>query len=258
MKALVAALLLAAPAGAAAPFRPLDLKAAKAAAAAEKKPLLVYVVSNNCPPCERMHLATFKDPAVLGVLAAKAVAIEFNSDLLPALGAELRVTKFPTTIFFAPNGKELDRIFGFHEAKPFIAAFEDALAGRTSLDRARNAVSAAKDGHAKVNARHELANALAGAGRSQEALAEFLWLYDEGAKADPKFAEQRMVLLPVEIAALGRSYPPALEPLRERRAAVVARLKTPQATKKDAADLRCLNRALAESDMHVASQPPPP
>lgn len=233
----------------AAPFRPLGLKAAKAAAASEGKSLLVYVVTGHCPPCERMHRTTFKDPAVLAFLAKRAVAVEFNADQDRVLEAELRITQFPTSIFFDARGNELDRLFGFDEAKPFLAAFEDALAGRTSIDRAREAAAAAKDARGRVRARHDLARSLAGAGRGEEALAEFLWLYDQGHKEDPGFSEMRAVLLPVEIGGLGRSYPPALAALRERRAAAAARLKGPSPLQRDAADVRLLTRALAESDM---------
>lgn len=245
MTLLALVLALAAPASGAA-FRPLGFKEAKAAAAAEKKSLLVYAVSNSCVPCERMHRTTLKDPAVLDLLARKTVAIEFNADQEPALGKALRVTEFPTTILFASDGKPLDRILGFQESKPFIGAIEDALAGRSSVDRARKAMLAARDPHTEILARHALAKALMAKGRSAEALEELLWLYDEGAKAAPKFADLRSILLPVEIAALGRYYPPAIPPLRARRSAVIGRLKTPAATQEDKSDLKCLDRALAQ------------
>lgn len=253
MRTLLLAALLTVPASAG-PFRPLDFKAAKRAAAIEGKSLFVFAVSDGCPPCEAMKRTTFKDPAVLELLANETVAFEFNADRLPALGEELRVTAYPTMIFFSPGGKQLDRLTGFHDAKAFTAAYRDAVAGRTTVDRAREAVDVSTGGRPLVRARHDLAVALAGAGRSREALAEYVWLYDWGTREDPSFADLRRFLVPIEMAGLGRSYRPAIEALRERRKALEARLKTPAKHKDDAGDLKSLNRALGESDM-AANKP---
>lgn len=248
MRSLVLLLALAAPAPAASLFRPLDLEAARKAASEEKKALLVNFITDHCPPCDRMHLTTLKDPAVLEVLSRRAVAIEINATRLPAPAAKLRITQYPTTVFFSAGGQELDRLMGFHEAKAFLAAFEDALAGRTSVERARAAVRAAKDARARIKARGGLARALAGVGRSDEALAEYLWLFDEGGKEDAVFGGWRS-MIPMELGLLGRSHPPALAALRARRDAAAARLASAAWTAEDGAELASLNRCAGESNL---------
>ncbi len=61
------------------------------------------------------------------------------------------------------------------------------------------------------------ARTLAGNGQHEEALAELLWCFDYGAKENPAFVGVRLSFLPVQIAELGKKYPPALDALRERR-----------------------------------------
>lgn len=68
----------------------------------------------------------------------------------------------------------------------------------------------------------EFADALAARGRHAEALAEYLWCLDEGARHDPAFAPQRRSTVPARIARLATEYPPALEALAGRRDALEA------------------------------------
>jgi hypothetical protein len=62
-------------------------------------------------------------------------------------------------------------------------------------------------------------------GKHEEALKDLLWCYDEGMKDHPEFVGVRVSFLPSQIAELGKTYPPALDALRERRNAAEALVK---------------------------------
>ncbi|MDX6769561.1 MAG: thioredoxin family protein [Elusimicrobiota bacterium] len=219
--ALLAA-ALAVPAAAEAPFVALDFAAARKEAAASKKLLFVDFVSNHCAPCERMRRTTYRDGKVLARLAADAVAIEPNADRDPALAKSLRTTAYPTLLVFSPAGKELDRATGYHDAKALLAFLDGAATGKSQLQRLDKTVADAKDDLTRVRTRFERAQLLAGQGRDQDALAEFLWLFDEGMPAVPALRDWRHTALVMQLAALGRRLPAAAEALEARRAAAWA------------------------------------
>lgn len=77
---------------------------------------------------------------------------------------------------------------------------------------------------AQVLQRYEKAKSLVKSGQYAEALAEYLWCYDAG-MTGLNFVGLRTESLPRELAELGRSYPPALRALRERRDRAAAALK---------------------------------
>jgi RNA polymerase sigma factor (sigma-70 family) len=99
-----------------------------------------------------------------------------------------------------------------------------------------------------VQSRFKKAQDLARNGQPAEALREFLWCYDTGMRQFPSLVGVRSSYLLGELTALGKTFPPALAALRERRDAVETRLLT-SATDSDAAlDYGPLNHALGEDD----------
>ncbi len=101
--------------------------------------------------------------------------------------------------------------------------------------------------HASVETRFKRAQALAKAGQAEEALKEFLWCYDEGMPRVTGFSGVRQSHLLDEIAKLGKTYPPALEALREHRDRA-ERTMLASATDFDAAmSFSSINRVLGEN-----------
>ena len=73
-----------------------------------KKPLLVKIYAVWCGPCKRMDKQVFADPKMMA-LADQFVAIKVDGDT--EYGKEFnkknQVSKYPTTLFFNADGKEV-------------------------------------------------------------------------------------------------------------------------------------------------------
>lgn len=104
------------------------------------------------------------------------------------------------------------------------------------LDRTEAALTAVSEGTplsgragqfqaevANAMATLKAAQQLAKTGDPKDALREFLRLYDEGSR-NPAFTTMRDTILPVEIAKLGITHPPAMSALRTLHGAAKARL----------------------------------
>lgn len=119
-------------------------------------------------------------------------------------------------------------------------------AGKTSANEAVASPAVAIT-RSYVNARYQKAKALAKDGRHTEALAEFLWCYDEGMQRIRAFAGVREIDLLDDIAKLGDNYPPALAALRDRRDEAQRQMVADPADFGSAMSFYSLNRALKES-----------
>ncbi len=97
-----------------------------------------------------------------------------------------------------------------------------------------------------VMARFRHAGELARAGRYDEALAEYLWCYDDGMPRFATFYGMRNRLLTRTIADLGRQYPPALDALRDRRDRAEQRMLANASDRDAAIELADLNDALGD------------
>jgi thioredoxin-related protein len=90
-----------------------DTSAAFARAKAENKPVLLFWTAVWCPPCNQVKSTVF----------ARADFVETSKSFIPLyvdgdaagaqrLGAQLGVRGYPTTIVFAPDGREITRLPG--------------------------------------------------------------------------------------------------------------------------------------------------
>lgn len=219
MRAAVLALLLAAPASAEAPFQDLTFAEAKALARKGKKFLFVDFVTDGCAPCDLMRLYAYKDPEVLAWLEKNAVSIEPNSVKVPALKDALRVESHPTLILYDWKGKELDRSVGGLSGPWVLYFLTDAVEGRDRIWRSRHELAKSTTTVEIFDMRLWLARTLVRKGRDQEALAEFLWLYDRGPELSPEFRYMSQGAMLEDLVKLGERHPPVGKALEARRAA---------------------------------------
>jgi len=80
-----------------------------------------------------MDSATFADPAVVG-FAKDFVFARFNGKADSTLKEQLKVSGYPTTILFKPDGNEVDRLFGYFPPDSFMLEINHYLAGVNTLD----------------------------------------------------------------------------------------------------------------------------
>lgn len=233
-------------------FNDLTFEAAGQRAAAEQKVLFVDFYTTWCGPCKMLDQSTWQDAAVIDLLRTKAVAIKIDAGKRNVFADHYKISAYPTLLVLKPDGTEIDRLVGYREPKVFIAEFTDSLAGKTALMRAREAAASAATDEDRAQARFTLGSTLVSAGKLEEALAEFLWCYDVGMKQSPRYQGMRSSYLLLEIANLGRDFPPAFAALHERRDKTLASAKAPDADRSTLMDLAALNRTLKEDSKTLA------
>ncbi|MGD0615873.1 MAG: thioredoxin domain-containing protein [Verrucomicrobiota bacterium] len=226
----------------------LSFDAALKQAAAQKKIAFVDFFTTWCGPCKMLDRTTWQDPKVMSLLQDKTIPLRIDAEQNVALAKRYQIDAYPTLLLLKPDGSVLDRLVGYRDAARFVTEFNDALAGKTALMRAREAVAAAAKGglEDQVQARYELGRTLAEAGQKAEALKEYLWLFDEGMKNAPGYTGVRGSFLLSSIQELGRDYPPALAVLRDRRDAAKSQLESGGGDFAAAMDFASLNRTLDE------------
>ncbi len=124
--ALLAASLLAAPAGAAGPTAEpdpgltwLDHDAALAAAADQERPVMLHFTADWCRWCKKMKAETYTDPAVAELLREDFVTGMIDADENPDLKARYGVEGLPTIWFLTAAGDGITFVPGFVPAETF-------------------------------------------------------------------------------------------------------------------------------------------
>ncbi|HEY3448458.1 MAG TPA: thioredoxin domain-containing protein [Myxococcales bacterium] len=221
-------------------FQDLGLEAAHAQAKGSGKVVLLDVFGEHCPPCRQMDQTTWRAPEVEGWVKEHAVAIQL--DQTDAAVEPLGVMAVPTMIVFR-DGKELDRSVGGRGAPDLVAWLDGVLAGKTELDALR-AVDT-KD----VEGRLRLASALVMRSRLDEALQEYLWLWEHAVEVAPEWVGVKYSFLLQELEMLVDQHAPARE--------AFARLRDEAATKQGKeegalSDFLALNAVLGDQDRTLA------
>lgn len=250
----VAALVMRA-AESAVPFQALTLDAAAKRAAAENKVVFIDFYTTWCGPCKMLDAKTWTNADVGQLVGAKAVALRLDAEKEGRdLAQRYRIDAYPTLLVLKPDGTELDRIVGFREPAAFITDFTAAIEGRTALKRAAeaSAKSEAVSLREQVRARQQLANELTRNHKYEEALQEYLWLFDEGMKQDPGFAGVRTSFLTSDMGRLAARYEPAAAALRERRDAAKKRLLEDPDDRSAPGEFVALNDALGDNAANLA------
>ncbi len=102
------------------PFRPTSLPAAQRAARRQRRPLIVYVGTQNCPFCDKMRRDTLANVRVRTEVVAgfESVSIEQRDEPTWAEQQGLRI--YPTTLVFGSDGELIDRMEGYVKPSDFL------------------------------------------------------------------------------------------------------------------------------------------
>ncbi|GAB4417566.1 MAG: hypothetical protein OHK0039_28070 [Bacteroidia bacterium] len=102
------------------------------------KPYIIFFYTSDCPPCQHMLDSTLSDPDMRDYLAANYLIIQVDVERDRWRGQagdfdSLRITFYPTTMVFSPEGRLMMRFVGQAEKQRMLADLK-ACRRRMKLD----------------------------------------------------------------------------------------------------------------------------
>ena len=97
-----------------------DFDAAKKAAKAGDKLVMIDFKAEWCGPCKMLDRTTWSDEEVIGSVQEKAVAVKIDVDQNGDLASKYGIRSIPTIIFTDANGEEVSRFIGYRDAEGFL------------------------------------------------------------------------------------------------------------------------------------------
>lgn len=208
------------------PFSDLTYEAALERACAEARVVVLDFRSPVPPGGVKVLSARWSDPQVREWVEREAVAIELDLEREAVRAARLGVQR-PTTVVVDAQGRELGRVARGELLQELIyhASREQPLA------RVAPAYAGDVD---DPKGRHRHGEVLREAGFLEEALAEYLWCWDEGLAHKPSYVGVRGSFLLIDLRELARVLPEARAAMETRRLALAVCAQDPGASAVDA------------------------
>ncbi|MCA9240851.1 MAG: thioredoxin family protein [Planctomycetales bacterium] len=117
-------------------FKHATIDAAWKASQKSKRPLLIFVCSDNCFYCVKMLKETYSHQQIAMALRATSESVAVKNDDVPELVKQFKINAYPTTLVVSPEGKELARIKGFLPPEKFVAKLFRPADERTAQAKA--------------------------------------------------------------------------------------------------------------------------
>lgn len=185
-------------------FTDLAYTEAKALAAEQDRLFIVDATAEWCAPCKAMDREVWVDERVEAWIGKHAVASQVDVDHQRAIATELGIRAMPTIIAFK-GAKEIDRAVGYKTADQLLAWMEGVSTGRSRLDELAAQVERdIAEGRVHVDRRHDLARSLAMAGRAEEAVVHYVWLWEHMLEHQPEAVGVRTSFMASEIGGIVR------------------------------------------------------
>lgn len=192
-------------------FSDFSFAQAKQEAKKDNKVLLVDFTASWCPPCQMMETTTWTDSAVQEWIKENAIAIQVDVDKDEKTKSALRVEAFPTVVLFTQKNetKEYGRQVGYLGPADLLRWLKKAKGGKSTAATAEAETQKADVPEAEIWERISKAREVQNAGSHEEALKEYVWLWNNVPSDHPSFPGIRDSMLPVEIKKLCSAHPAA-------------------------------------------------
>lgn len=109
-----------------------DYNAARKEADKKGLPLVIDFGTENCYWCKRLDEDTFREPAVAKMMNEKFIPLKIDANQEAQLAKMLNISRYPTVILAAPDGKILGTLEGYKDATHFYGDLQRALATVTN------------------------------------------------------------------------------------------------------------------------------
>ena len=197
------------------PFLSGTLEQAQVEAARSQKKVLVAVWGSWGEDSQKLQRSFTENVALKTLVAAQTVAVQFDALSAPEVTRALHTVVLPAVVLLSGDGTEIERWAGDVSSAQLLRELPAAFKGRTTLMRVREHLPATFAGRLKNTEK------LLAVGSRAAALAELLWLYDEGLGEKLMISGVGNTTVSEVIGAIGRlrtDYPPADTALTVRRA----------------------------------------
>lgn len=225
-------------------FRELTLDTAKTDAQKDSKILIIDFTASWCGPCHKMEATTWSDPTVQKWVAENAIAIQFDVDKDKDISSAFHIMAMPSMVVFAPKdySKEFDRQVGYQTSTELLDWLNGVKKGETSLDLLKHSIEkmAGKGGEEEVKARFRLLRALLEANKYDDAVDQFVWLWQNIPTQMPALGGVRISFLAGQIATLA----PRINAIKDR----FGLIRDEAEKNNQLLDFVVLNEALGQND----------
>ena len=104
------------------------------------KPLMIHFYGDNCPPCRMLEKKAFRDESLIQTMNSSVIAVRINAERELKTALRFRVNRWPTDVYFYPNGEEIYRNVSNQDP----AVFEKIIAKVADKNSQRREASSTK------------------------------------------------------------------------------------------------------------------
>ncbi len=225
-------------------------QAIKQNAEQDDKLLIVKFTADWCVPCKRMDRTVWSDAKVIEYLQEHGITvIAVDIDAQPDIATEHKVTSIPTMVAFR-DGDRADQIVGAVNSPELLAWVGHVLDGRTHAEILQRQINDRSD--MSMRQRLDLAKELVDAGKLDEAIEEYTWLWEHMLEHETSLYGVRISFMINDMKNLAQRHKPALETFTGLRDALTEEMKNGDRSRENQIDWLVLNIRLLKDDQTVA------
>jgi tetratricopeptide (TPR) repeat protein len=110
-----------------------DFDVALKMASQDQKPMIIDFYTDWCKWCKVLDTVTYVDPLVIG-MSLDNIFVKIDAEADTALAREYAVSGYPTIVVAGPDGREMDRIWGYLPPTDFYNQVQLYLQGKETLE----------------------------------------------------------------------------------------------------------------------------